>query len=228
MPEQVFHTIRLLTKKTIARDVIELRFTKPEGFLFAPGQFVQCRIPDGDKQVLRSYSISSTPDKEYLELCVKVLPEGKASAFFDALAIGGEAFVSSAKGMFVIKPEHQSKKYFVATGTGLAPIMSMVEALPHDVTQKNELLFGVRHQADVFWVDRLAQVVKNNPSFTFQLTLSQPDEPFDTLRGRVTEHVFADIAGEYYICGNVEMVKEVRAILLEKGVPAKALHFEIF
>jgi ferredoxin-NADP reductase len=228
MPEQVFHTIRLLTKKTIARNVIELRFTKPEGFLFTPGQFVQCRIPDGDKQVLRSYSLSSTPDKEYLELCVKVLPGGKASAFFDALPIDGEAWVSSAKGMFVMKPEHQPKKYFVATGTGLAPIMSMVESLPYGTTQKSEVLFGVRHQADVFWVDRLAEVAKNNPSFTYQTTLSQPEEPFDALRGRVTEHVLADTAGEYYICGNVEMVKEVRTILLEKGVSPKALHFEIF
>ncbi|MBI5729036.1 MAG: hypothetical protein HY983_02225 [Candidatus Magasanikbacteria bacterium] len=228
MSEPRVYTALLQSKKMIAQDILELRFARPHGFSFAPGQFVQFKIPDGAVYVWRSYSISSLPSEDYLEFCVKVLPDGKASKFFAEIAPGGNGFMSAAKGMFVCQPTHQPKKYFIATGTGLAPIISMVGAIAEQKAGQAELLFGVRNQADLFWLERLERYAEKFSGFTYQVTLSQPEEPWGNLRGRVTSHIAGDPAGEYYICGSVEMVKEVRAIILAKGLNTKSIHIEIF
>jgi ferredoxin-NADP reductase len=150
-----------------------------------------------------------------------------------ALEIGESAVVQGPEGHFVCKDEHAKHKIFIATGTGLAPIMSMV---PDQLRTGGEgaqvhVLFGVRNEADLFWIDRFDRLQKLYPYFSHQITLSQPDQPtgWQGLTGRVTTHVpHHHLEAEYYLCGSLEMVKDVRKILVEKGVPMKQIHFEIF
>lgn len=225
--------LTLLQKTIIARDVLEFRFTKPAGFIFKAGQFLQFKVPTETGMVLRSYSIASAPKDDYIEICLKVLPNGKASVFLSALEVGDDAVVQGPEGHFVCKDEHAKHKIFIATGTGLAPIMSMVPdqlAIAREGAQVH-VLFGVRNEADLFWVDRLSGFGKQHPHFTHQVTLSQPDQPtgWQGLTGRVTAHVpHHHLEAEYYVCGSLEMVKDVRKILVDKGVPMKQIHFEIF
>lgn len=228
MVDPIVYTSELLSKRTIADHVLELRFVKPTGFTFLPGQFVQFRIPEGDKFILRSYSIASAPHEDYLEFCVKVLPDGKASALFAALPVGATADFTQARGMFTIKPEAAPRKVFIATGTGLAPIMSMLASLAQTTPTNNlRLIFGVRSAADLFWAARLEQFTKQG--IATEITLSRPEPTWTGIAGRVTTRLTApDSEAEYYVCGSLEMVKDVRAALTFANVPAKQVHFEIF
>lgn len=222
MPEVQFYFMELLEKQVIAPSINQLRFKKPAGFTFAAGQFVQCKITLPEGEYLRSYSISSTPDAPYLELCIKYLPGGKASNYFDTLAVGEKALLSGPRGRFVVS-NTSFPKYFIATGTGMAPVMPMVET-----AEAVDVLFGVRTEADIFWLDRLQKVRERTVPCTTRITLSKPEESWTGLRGRVIEHLQIVPDGEYYVCGSVEMVKDVRTALLEKGVNTKSIHFEIF
>ena len=123
----------------------------------------------------------------------------------------------------------------VATGTGLAPFMSMIPTLfergfPRHIT----LLFGVRHPEDLFYQEQLEQWQKDHPNFHAQLTLSQAPEAWTGLRGRVTDHLEAfgtpDVLNTLavYICGNGEMVKAVKDYFDAQGLPKTALHLEQF
>jgi NAD(P)H-flavin reductase len=103
-------------------------------------------------------------------------------------------------------------------------------ALP-GLTTKLEVLFGVRSEADVFWLERLKNYDEMHAQFSYQVTLSRPDQPtaWQGLVGRVTAHIpHHHVEAEYYLCGSLEMVKDVRKILVDKGVPMKQIHFEIF
>lgn len=226
MANQPFFSITLLAKQKITSNILEIRFIKPAGFFFLAGQFVQFQIPEGEKYVLRSFSLSSAPHHDYLEFCVKILPEGKASLFFEALPIGEAVLISAARGRFVC--DTAGPNYFIATGTGLAPIMSIVHHLVKTKEPPLSVLFGVRHAEDLFWVERLESLRAKNPNLLLQITLSRPTENWSGLRGRVSEHVSLDPQGHYYICGSLEMVKDVRAILLNAGVSVKNIHQEIY
>ena len=227
MTEQVFHSVKLLEKKIITPNIWELKFEKPTGFIFQAGQFVQFKVPAGGESALRSYSISSEPKENYLEFCIKYLPDGKASQFFDTLEIGDGAWLSNPKGVFTCANDTGLKKYFIATGTGLAPIMAMLEA-GEATSAEQKLLFGVRTEEDIFWLPRLQALHGRTNRFTFEVALSRPSEDWTGKRGRVIDYVEYDPQAHYYICGNVEMVKDVRTKLLEKGLNIKSIHFEIF
>jgi len=227
MAAPIFQTVQLIAKQTVARQIVILRFTKPVGFSFAPGQFVQVRVPEGEKFVLRSYSLSSIPNDNYLELCVKILPGGKASALFAGLPVGGEVAISAARGFFVVKPEHAKQKIFIATGAGIAPVMSMIRG-SLATNDQAALLLGVRSEEDLFWVERLEAVKQSRPRFEFVITLTQPGSSWVGKQGRVTAHLPISARGEYYICGSADMVEDVRRILLVQGMNTKSIHIEIF
>ena len=249
MAEHTFFLITLLGKNIIAPNILELRFSKPANFSFSPGQFVQFQIPDGEKNVLRSFSLSSAPHHDYLEFCIKILPDGKASVFLSGLPVGETAMISGAKGRFVC--DSLGANYFIATGTGLAPITSMVSHLVERQTiqttvvgqagtavrekfqtavseQPLSVLFGVRYAEDLFWVDRLHSFRSRIANYSVRVAVSRPTEQWLELRGRVSEHVIIDKEGHYYLCGSLDMVKDVRAILLKADVPAKNIHQEIY
>lgn len=221
----------LLEKKTIANNVLELRFAKPEGFDYTPSQFVQFYIPGEEKETLRSYSLASLPSDEYIEFCVKLLPNGIASEYFKTMPEGATIAFRGPRGRFVTESTTDGH-YFVATGAGIAPMMGMFRQLIDEKTdQPIRLLFGVRDLEDIIWEDRLEAMKASYPLFDYNITLSQPKPTggWKGLHGRVTEHLLHTLGKErYYLCGSAAMVKDVRSILIENGVEAKAIHFEIF
>ena len=229
--EKPFLKVKLIEKKEIAQDVLDLKFEKPIGFNFLAGQFVQFMIKTDLESVLHSYSIASEPSEEYLEFCVKLVPNGKGAQFFSKLNIGEEAFLRGPEGRFVCLETHSATKFFVATGAGIAPIMGMIKQdLKNQISKEVSLLFGVRHKEDIIWQERLEELQNLFNHFSFNITLSKPDKDWTGNSGRVTSHIASLLKpeAEYYLCGSLEMVKDMRVILSEKGVDIKKIHFEIF
>ncbi|PIR76004.1 MAG: hypothetical protein COU32_04325 [Candidatus Magasanikbacteria bacterium CG10_big_fil_rev_8_21_14_0_10_42_10] len=226
------HTIHLLAKKEVAKNVFELRFSKPESFDFTPGQFVQFLIPSEEKKTPRSYSLSSLPSDAYLEFCIKFLDGGLASEHFRTMNIGTDIECRGPLGRFVVD-ENNDDHYFVATGVGLAPILGMIRSLIEEKKDDHpiRLLFGVREEDDLFWIDRLETLKQKHSLFDYTVTLSQPQPTggWQGLKGRVTEHLLQHLGKQrFYLCGNAAMVKDVRTLLIEHGVDTTDIHFEIF
>lgn len=220
----------LKEKIMLTHDVLMLRFAKPENFDFIAGQFVQFEVPFEGKIYWRSYSICSTPDKDYLEFCTKLIWGGKATRMFDGAVVGEEFVINMPRGVFVCPKESAVNTVFVATGVGVAPIASMVEDLILKTNKQVALVFGVRNEEDIFWKDKFESLAEHYANFKFVLTLSQPSLEWTGKKGRVTELLSNFVGKEvnYFICGSVEMVKDVRALLIMAGVNTKSIHFEIY
>ncbi|MBT3538689.1 FAD-dependent oxidoreductase [Candidatus Parcubacteria bacterium] len=223
------YTSKIIEKKDIATDVWEIRFDKPDGFEFESGQFIQIVINSQEKEILRSYSISSTPDDPYIELCIKVLEDGIGSNFFRNCNEGDEIIFKQANGRFVVQDSDENL-FFIATGAGLAPIMSIINnELNKKTRQKIHLLFGVRYEKNIFWQNRLEKLAKENNNFTYDISLSKPEDSWKGLGGRVSDHIPETVEKtDFYLCGSPPMVQDVRKILVDKGVDMKDVHFEIF
>ena len=90
-------------------------------------------------------------------------------------------------------------------------------------------MFGLRSQEDLFFQDEFQRLADTYPNFTYTTTLSQPKDGWDGLTGRVTAHVGeTDAETHVYLCGSPPMVKEVKEILVDKGMDVGKIHFEIF
>lgn len=222
----------LLRKTALTSDVFQFDFAwagKPVDF--KPGQFFMMEVVDELGKANRSYSVASEPGKEEgFSLCVKLIPNGRGSKLLEELPIGGTINVMAPFGFFFLR-ETPKDIVMIATGTGLAPFMSMLPVLfESGHSGLIALIFGVRHEEDLFYVDQLREWEKAHSNFKAMITLSQPTDSWTGAKGRVTDHL-ADLNPEnvqVYICGNGDMVKSIKTMLDEKGVPKTDIHLEQF
>ncbi len=226
----------LLHAIPLTSDVYQFDFSlEGQAVEFKAGQFFMLEVNDEKGRVTRAYSVSSAPsEKSFFSLCVKVLPDGRASQLLFNLKPGDSAkFMAPFGHFFVSEAGFASGKdiVMVSTGTGLAPFMSMLPDLfEKGFPGRIRLFFGVRHKEDQFYVQQLKMWENQHLNFRAEFTLSQPPEDWVGLKGRVTDHLkdmnLAD--AQVYICGNGDMVKGVKTMMDEKGVAKEDLHWEQF
>jgi ferredoxin-NADP reductase len=222
MAMEYFETT-ITDKIHLTKHVISVRVQKPYGFLHKAGQFIQLAIPQGEHHTPRSYSLTSLPEEETLGLCIKIIPGGMGSEYICGAVPGDHIRISEALGRFTLIPETTSL-ICIGTGVGAAPLYPLLREASRAGIQ-TRMLFGLRHSTDIFWEKELAAT-----SDTLTITLSQPEDTWTGARGRVTDHIarFVDTAAQYYICGNIDMVRDVKKLLEEAQVPRSHIHFEIF
>lgn len=214
----------------LTHDVFELTLETAEPINFLAGQFITIKIDDKIPPCFRAYSICSPPHyANQFTLCIKHVPEGRGSSWLQTAKFGDPINFIGPNGYFT----HQKNGrplLFIATGTGIAPFYAIItELLQNNFDKKITLIFGVRHENDLFYTAHFQDLAAQHSNFTFITTLSKPSENWQGNRGRVTEPLKAlEIAPETdsYICGLTPMIDSVREILTEKGLPKEQIHFE--
>jgi len=216
---------------------ISLKLIDPPLLEFAAGQYIAIEITetkDGHQRLNnRPYSIVSPPEeREVIKLCANLVPGGPGSTYLHSLQVGEKVPFLYPLGFFTIKDRTMSL-LFVATGTGIVPIKSMILHLLRSGSQRPMmLLWGLRKEEDLYYQSEFTALARKYPFFKYLLTLSQPSPEWEGLRGRVTHRIHHEIETvenlEAYLCGSLTMIKEIRSILLEKGLPKKSIHFEKF
>lgn len=199
---------------------------EPKEIIFSAGQTVMVRVAPG---INRSMSIASPPREKFsITLVHDVSPMGPYSKWALGAKVGDSMTLVGPLGIFGFNKESKRKKICIATGSGIAPFHSMIFDGSFDVS----LYWGLRHEEDIFWKDEFETIAKQNPSFHFVFTLSQPKETWVGMRGRVGDHVFVDEKNlkdnDFYLCGSREMVKEMEGRLLAAGVPKEQIKKELF
>ena len=218
--------ITYLTSNTLEL-AVDLR--SPDALQFTAGQFMQFKIGEH----FRSYSITSVPDhNQSLKFCIKLLPKGVGSDFVRELKVGDIVTMRGPSGIFTFT-HFDRDAFLVATGVGVAPFASMIpDMLSRGFTGFVKLLFGVRHEEDVFYFDRFSHLSAVYSNFKFIPTLSQPRSHWPGEVGRVT--TFLDIHYPsheqylFYLCGGMDMIKDARHILQQKKHPVRDIKLEIF
>jgi ferredoxin-NADP reductase len=229
-------TTTCLSNRLIAQDIYEFRLQKPEGFTFKAGQFVLFDVPlvgnPGDIQT-RAFSIASAPCEDDFLFVAKMKEGGRASRWIAEVIQGGTPVTFQGPfGAFILHPENAKDYAMICTSTGIAPFRSqLVESLGTGDRRRMDLLFGVRSQEDLFWVEELQKLSQQYESFSFHIALSGADGNWKGHRGRVqtvTHQAISDlISRQIYVCGNPQMTLEMKKLCLEQwGMDKRDLHIE--
>lgn len=208
-----------------------LKLVEPSSLEFQAGQFMILNVPRGGKIVKRAYSIASPPHQAgVLELCIQHLEGGAASSYLWQLKGGEEVSLSGPHGRFVVKEPLEYDPVLVATGTGVAPLRSMIKDLLHkQVTRDIWLLFGCRYEHAVLYESEFRSLATLRRNFRYHITVSRPKEwqgdvgyVQDLYKRYVKDHANR----EFYLCGWDAIVKSVSRDLEALGVPREKLHYE--
>ncbi len=217
----VWHPAVIIEKKMVSSIVMEVRL-RTKDMAFNPGQFVTIRFKDDVGFFNRAYSIVELKDG-ILTLAVTLLTGGRGSSFITGYEVGSQVEVTEPKGDFYLQ-DTPNPKVFVGTGTGLAPLIAMMERCP---AAKKTLYFGQRKEKDLFYLERMAKI----PNLTVYTCLDFADDDWTGLRGRVTEHFLnypLTRDTEIYTCGSDPMMKGLEEILKKKRHPKKLFFRESF
>ena len=232
-----------------------LDFSVPEmeKFDFVPGQFVSTVAPDANgKQQTRAYSIASAPQANKFSLCVNRVEGGFFSNLLCDLEPGDEVQFHGPHGLFTLR-HPLTDSVFIATGTGIAPMLGFVQHLFPDTKEDRSegreiwLVYGTRYETEIYYQKYFERIAAERHNFHYLSTLSRAKEGWEGLRGYVQDHVarFLDQRASHnhsgtvptaaegagfdihaYICGLNDMVSGNRDRLTERGWQRKQIIFE--
>lgn len=157
--------------------LLRIRFVPDTQLSFSPGQYVTVRYQD----IPRPYSISSLPSEDEIEICVRRVPGGRLTSELAVdLSTGDEAVLRGPYGDFLLEPPSERDMVFLATGTGVAPIKSMIEYTfaedRHVVDGEKRdiwLFLGTGWRDDLPYRDRFRELDSTYENFHFVPTLSR-------------------------------------------------------
>jgi ring-1,2-phenylacetyl-CoA epoxidase subunit PaaE len=238
-----FHT---LSVKSIIRQTpkaVQIIFNIPEElkdqFQYEAGQYVTLSAHIDGEEVRRSYSICSAQNED-LSVAVKAIEDGVFSNYVNTTLKENDTLeVMPPEGHFVVDNLAATSHYCAfAAGSGITPVMSMLKSiLSSNDTSKFVLVYGNKTPEETIFYKEINDLQAQYPDrFFVEYIFSQSRE--DNARfGRIekpiinftTKNKYSDIDfTEYFLCGPEEMINHTKEVLLENGVDANRIKFELF
>lgn len=210
-----------LTQPAADVSVLQLRMPAGVRVKFRAGQYLQIELEDGSR---RNYSMANPPhESDSVQLHIRHVSGGKFSeGLLRRLEKGQKLRVELPFGEFSLQDESTKPAILIATGTGFAPVKSIVEdAIKHQLERPLYLYWGARCLEDLYLVE-LAQKWHASGKLTFVPVLSEPHESWSGRSGFVHETVledFGSLAGfQVYACGNPVMTSVAHETFVKAGL----------
>ncbi|MCF7906050.1 FAD-dependent oxidoreductase [Candidatus Gracilibacteria bacterium] len=237
-------TLRLDSVRNTARDTKTFVFSlkefhplvpteKIDSFSFAAGQFLSLQFTD---TAWRAYSIASPPAEAKIEFVVRYVEGGTASRIWWEAKIGDTFPFKGPFGNFLLSENPDAQLVFCGTGTGVAPLRSMIlTENEKENSRPMTLLYGGRDKEDIAYLDEIPTWSSSlSVSLGFSRRIPPPDSFPNAVHidhGRITKFIEErdwNKKSEFYICGNGDMVQSVVTMLGQKDIPKENIFFERF
>ena len=215
-----------------APDVMQVRLRLPPAadFKFIPGQYIELIGPNG---IRRSYSIAKDEiNNKLLEVHIRKVEGGVMSEYlFMHAKVNDLLRLNGPLGTFILGEVVDKNLIFLATGTGIAPIIAMLESLklckPNQRPRSVMLLWGGRVPADLY-----CDISEIDYDFQYVPVLSRADSSWAGARGYVQRELMAmqpDLSRSVvYACGSEAMIHSAKELLIKNGLPSNRFYSESF
>lgn len=240
-----FHSLKIKSILRQTDKAVSITFEVPTSlktdFAFTAGQYITLKTRIDAKEVRRDYSLSSSPHSELLTVTVKEIENGVFSTYANTqLKVGDTLEVGAPNGRFVYNPKTDSETTIVAfaAGSGITPIMSIVQTVLETKTDTNfVLIYGNKSPKQTIFYDAILKLqTLYNDRFKVQFLFSEADED-QALFGRIdsgnVQYILKNNfaihdSQKFYLCGPEGMIHTVNTILTEKEVEPSKILFELF
>lgn len=224
----------------ITHDVKSFRFVTdpPCLFTYKPGQFLTLELQIDGKNVLRSYTISSTPSRPHvLEITVKRASEGFVSNWLhDNLDRGDEVIIRGPSGRFNCFDHPSRKMLMLSGGSGITPVMSMARWVCDTAADCDVIFFhAARTPSDIVFRKELEMMEARHDNFHLHFLVSGADaEPnWSAFSGHIRPDILRKIAPDLperaiYVCGPQGFMELCRRMAEDLGFSMQNYHEESF
>ncbi|UCB44326.1 MAG: 2Fe-2S iron-sulfur cluster binding domain-containing protein [Spirochaetota bacterium] len=245
IPDELFNVREFQTEVASLKDLtydikeVTLKLVEPSEINFKAGQYIQLQVPEYElskESVYRAYSAASPPSiKDSIQLEIRLVPNGICTTYvFDHLKVGDSITINGPYGEFFLR-ESQRDIVFIAGGSGMAPIKSILHDMQEKSISRNATyFFGARSVRDLFLVDEMKGLEKALSNFRFVPALSEPleEDNWKGETGLITEvldrHLKSGENTEAYLCGSPGMIDASVKALTANGIPEELIYYDKF
>lgn len=229
MSIEKFSVEKVLSVHRWTPTLFSFTMTRPSHFKFTAGQFARIGLKVGDELVVRAYSVVSSPFDETLEFFSIVVPDGAFTSNLQHLKVGDELYLEKIPYGYLTLARYQQPLphdlWLLATGTGLAPFLSMLQDFETwSNYQKINLVYSVRTAAELAYVDRIQEIAETfgegHLGFKFiPIITRDPSAPLhERLPVLIENGELEKVAGlelspassHVMLCGNPQMVDDTK------------------
>jgi len=236
----------IVEREDVSPSIVRLRVRPDAGVpAFRPGQYFALGITVDGRPLQRPYSTASAiSETNALEFLVRLVPGGELTPRLWGLGAGDRVRLGRPKGLFVPDPGDSRRAVYVATGTGIAPLLSMLETGLADTdawpaNRRPVVVHGVARPDDLAYRARLAALHRTG-RIRYVPAVSRPHDLASAgwtgatgridslLPGLLADAGAAAGATVAFVCGNPGMTDAVCDALRAYGLPDEAIRSEAY
>lgn len=237
MSIEKFSVEKVLSVHRWTPTLFSFTMTRPAHFKFTAGQFARIGLKVGEELVVRAYSVVSSPFDETLEFFSIVVPDGAFTSNLQHLKVGDELYLEKIPYGYLTLARYQQPLphdlWLLATGTGLAPFLSMLQDFDTwSKYQKINLVYSVRTAAELAYADRIQEIAETfgeghiGFKFISIITRDPSAQLHDRLPVLIENGELEKVAGielspatsHVMLCGNPQMVDDTKEALKRRGL----------
>lgn len=242
MNEEKFTRETVLSVRRWSDTLFSFTLSRPAHFRFTAGQFARIGIEVNGERIFRAYSVVSSPFAEQLEFFSIVVPDGAFTSHLQHLKAGDSLLLEKVPYGFLTLARYQKPLphdlWLLATGTGLAPFLSMLQDFaPWQQYQQVILAYSVRTREELAYADEIHQIAERfgegGAQFKFLpiITREAPGQPVTAVlhqrlpllieNGLLEQHAGLRLnpaTSHVMLCGNPQMVEDTRNALKARGL----------
>lgn len=257
-----FHKLTISDIQLETNDTITIYFNIPDElkqkYVFAAGQYLTLKEKINGSEIRRAYSICTAPNEQKIGITIKRVAGGRLSSFIHSNWKKGMVVeVGSPEGNFKVTTDHDKMRnhFFIAAGSGITPIMSMLKTILEDEPMSNcYLLYGSRSEDNIIFKESLESLSKKyDGQLKINFTLSNPSKIkekgiFGMLKkpivswkgdtGRISKEKISSFIDQYignhkrennfYLCGPGDLITTAEKELDKRGIAEDFIHREFF
>ncbi len=219
--------VKLVDKKLIANNTLELTFEKPQGFIHKAGQYAVVSLNDARIAEIdlpfRSLSIVSHPDENVLRFAMRISKSGFKQAC-TSMQLGEEATIYGPCGNFAVKPGTKNIAFLVS-GIGITPVISMLKEIEKNRFEGKVCLFYSNNtpETTAYHNDLRDLSIR---SYVYKPVMTSYEKRIDIEFLKDSLSVTDDY--HYYIVGTSGFLASMRQLLLEEQVSIENIKFDDF
>jgi ferredoxin-NADP reductase len=218
------HTVEIRTIENVTHNVKQFTFTKPEGYVFEPGQATDVSIDrDGWRDDKHPFTFTSLPGWDDLQFTIKIYPDHNGlTEQMDGLNVGDRLLIEDAWGTI----QYKGKGTFIAGGAGVTPFIAILRDLQaRDMMAGHRLIFANQTSKDIILKEEF-DAMDGLETLHILSNESDPRYEHGLIDKAFLEKNVSDFSQRFYVCGPDKMIENVNATLKELGADPDGLVFE--
>jgi NAD(P)H-flavin reductase/hemoglobin-like flavoprotein len=223
----------VLAHERRANDIAVFTVLPMQPLEFRAGQYVSLECPRFQPRLWRTYSVANAPRRDNtLEFHVRALGAGwVSSSLVRRLEVGDMVRLAAPMGSMTLDRRSTRDAVFIAGGTGLAPVKSLLEELTrYNRTRWVHVFFGARNREDLYDLAELNRMAARYPWLSV-VTACDDDPGFAGEQGNISD-VVARYGPwnehDFFVSGSGAMVKSTLKTLAELQVPSIRIKYDAF